>query len=75
MSTLPGISQAYAAYRAAAAPLAGHRWRPGHQNPCNVYADMGTPDYHEDHPIGHFMTPELAQEACRAHNAVLASGQ
>lgn len=67
------LDQAYLAYRQAAAALVSRPWRQGHQNPCNVYADLGTPDYHEDHAIGHFMTPELAADACESHNRRLAN--
>jgi hypothetical protein len=70
---MSSVTEAYDSYRQAAASLAGRRWRTGHQNPCNIYADMGTPDYHDDHPIGQFVTPELAEEACMRHNNGLAA--
>jgi len=70
---MSSITEAYGSYRQAAASMVGRHWRTGHQNPCNVYADMGTPDYHDDHPIGHFVTPELAEEACMRHNNGLAA--
>jgi hypothetical protein len=73
MAEAEALRAAYAAYRDAAAFLARVPWRQGRSNPCNIYARIGGDDWKADWPMGSQPTPELARQACSAHNASLAS--
>lgn len=54
--------------------LTAVEWRQGRKNPRNMYTVTG--DDWEAHPgIGVLDTPELAEEACRAHNTALGVAQ
>lgn len=67
------ITAATEAYNAALAVLASRPWRQGMSEPRNLYAIVGdAPDRVNDLPVGRMDTPELAEEACTAHNARLA---
>lgn len=52
--------------------LADLPWRTGRSLGRTVYARTGGDDWKADTVIGKFDTPELAEAACAAHNALLA---
>ena len=43
-------------------------WRVGRHVPRHIYVQLGAGPNDEDWPIGTMDTPELAAEACAAHN-------
>lgn len=54
------------------ADLTAIPWRQGRSQPRNVYARTGGDDWKADVMIGQLDTPEIAAEACEAHNEALA---
>lgn len=51
--------------------LTGLPWRTGRSLGRTIYARTGGDDWKADTVIGMLDTPELAEEACAAHNAAL----
>ena len=52
-------------------PLEDCRWRTGRRNGRVIYAQRGTEASDGDPMIGAMDTPDLARNACRAHNRLV----
>ena len=63
-----GLTAAYGTYREELLALRHLPWRQGGKQPQNVYLVLGG-DWETDHEIAVFKTPELAEDAVKAHNA------
>ena len=67
------IADAAKRFHAALEEADGYEWRPGHSDPQNVYARMGTrADQKDDPKVGEMRSPQHAARVIKLHNDDLA---